>query len=175
MSLPCRGQPSKQPTRASRRRFWEHGSAVSKPARASLRWFHGWLLSGKCFYKYERKPLVVEWTDSSGARCGGCDFNPDVGWVMAWTCKWPAWIRDKYSHGSSNYKELRTLLVSLQRQEAAFDADGHCAQFGTVKLCFTDNKFVADVLASGASSSPDMGPVLRAIRFPISDLNKSIK
>ena len=151
-------------TRASRRRFWEQGAAFSKLARSSLRWWHRFLLSGECFYRREKKPLIVEWTDSSGARCGGCDVNPDVGWVSAWTAEWPKWIRDKYSHGASNYKELRTLLVSLQRQEAAFDADGHCAHFGTVKICFTDNKFVADVLASGASSSSDMSPILRAIR-----------
>jgi len=151
-------------TRASRRRFWEQGAAFSKLARSSLRWWHRFLLSGECFYRREKKPLIVEWTDSSGARCGGCDVNPDVGWVSAWTAEWPKWIRDKYSHGASNYKELRTLLVSLQRQEAAFDTDGHCAHFGTVKLCFTDNKFVADVLANGASSSSDMGPILRAIR-----------
>jgi hypothetical protein len=96
--------------------------------------------------------LVVTWGDGSGTGTGGTLEHVHVGksdpmpemetWMGAWT--------PQVFHFDSNWKELRTLLWTLERIARR---DDHTRVRGTTLFYFTDNQVVYYVVQGGSSSS----------------------
>jgi hypothetical protein len=107
--------------------------------------------------------LVVTWGDGSGTGTGGTlervqigqhDAIPEIEtWMGAWA--------PQVFHFDSNWKELRTLLWTLQR--CLRRPDRHIYR-GTTLFYFTDNMVSYYVVQNGSSSSPELHKLTREIK-----------
>ena len=104
--------------------------------------------------------LTVNWGDGSGTGTGGTsetfeDFKllPMETWMGAWATH--------VHHFSSNWRELRTLVWSLERHLHSKRTD---LRRGTV-FYFTDNIVTYYVMQNGSSSSPELHKLVRAAKL----------
>jgi hypothetical protein len=104
--------------------------------------------------------LTVDWGDGSGTGTGGTsetldDFKllPMQTWMGAWATH--------VHHFSSNWRELRTLVWSLERH---CQADRQDMRGGTV-FYFTDNIVTYFVMQNGSSASPELHKLVRAAKL----------
>jgi hypothetical protein len=104
--------------------------------------------------------LTVDWGDGSGTGTGGTSETfedqkliPMKTWMGAWA--------PHVHHFSSNWRELRTLVWSLERHVQANRND---MKGGTV-FYFTDNIVSYFVMQNGSSSSPELYKLVRAAKL----------
>ena len=104
--------------------------------------------------------LTVDWGDGSGTGTGGTsetldDFKllPMQTWMGAWATH--------VHHFSSNWRELRTLVWSLERH---LQADRKDMKGGTV-FYFTDNIVTYFVMQNGSSTSPRLHKLVRTAKL----------
>lgn len=105
--------------------------------------------------------LTVDWGDGSGTGTGGTSetFNDTAGLLpmQTWMGAWAPHVH----HFSSNWRELRTLVWSLERH---CQADRKDMQGGTV-FYFTDNIVTYFVMQNGSSSSAELHKLVRAAKL----------
>jgi hypothetical protein len=106
--------------------------------------------------------LTATWGDGSGTGTGGTietldPKNPDTsGWIDTWMGTWAPIV----SHFDSNWRELRTLLWTLERLYDR-NPDGH---IGGTLFYFTDNLVSYYAVQNGSSSSPALHDLVRQIK-----------
>jgi hypothetical protein len=109
--------------------------------------------------------LVVTWGDGSGTGTGGTLERVKIGktdplptvetWMGAWS--------PQVFHFDSNWKELRTILWTLE-QRCYRRPDRHI-YWGTTLFYFTDNQVSYFVVQGGSSSSPELHKLVREIKI----------
>jgi hypothetical protein len=102
--------------------------------------------------------LVPQWGDGSGTGTGwtlGMPDQPLTMWKGAWS---PAVF-----HFTSNWKELRTILLSLQ--QIAAKPELRLAAHSTTLFYFTDNMVSYYIAAGGCSSEPQLHLLIRQIKL----------
>jgi len=125
-----------------------------------LRWWERALHRGLRRYARSRAQNVlgVTWGDGSGTGTGGTfQIVPADGGsstLEAWMGLWEPQV----FHFSSNWKELRTLLHTLDRER------GNERLRGCTVFYFTDNMVSYYVAHSGGSSSPELHKLLRQLK-----------
>jgi hypothetical protein len=98
--------------------------------------------------------LIPTFGDGSGMGTGGTIQYPDEPMKM-WTGAWSP----RVWHFSSNWKELRTLLATLQHAEKDNKPIG-----GSTLFYFTDNLVTYYIVSSGSSCSPELHRLIVAIK-----------
>lgn len=123
-----------------------------------LEWWDTFLRVGDGRYARSERSgtLIPSWGDGSGTGAGGTLGLPDCPLQM-WMGQWSPIV---YSY-SSNWKELKTLLLTLRRLK---DTD-RSAALGTTVFYFTDNSTTYWIAASGSSSSPGLHALIEEIRL----------
>jgi hypothetical protein len=133
-------------------------STVGPDVRTDLEWWRHFLYHGG--ERYARSAasatLVPMWGDGSGTGTGGTFLLPD-GPLQMWKGKWVPVVYDF----TSNWKELATLKLSLERAIQA----GEAKLRGTTVFYFTDNSTTYWIGASGSSPSPRLHQLIREIRM----------
>ena len=100
--------------------------------------------------------LVPSWGDGSGTGTGGTVDIPGQGFKL-WMGQWSPTVYKE----SSNWKELKTLLLTLQYL-AALPGD-HLR--GVTLFYFTDNSPTYFVIASGSSTSPGLHALVEQVQL----------
>jgi hypothetical protein len=135
---------------------------LSASTLADLEWWHEFLQlnPGNPSRSGAAGHLTVDWGDGSGTGTGGTsetfeDFKlqPMETWMGAWATH--------VHHFSSNWRELRTLVWSLERHCQANRTD---MKGGTV-FYFTDNIVTYFVMQNGSSSSKELHKLVRAAKL----------
>lgn len=99
--------------------------------------------------------LIPSYGDGSGTGTGGTVELPGQG-LVAWMGRWAPYVFVQ----TSNWKELKTLLLTLQRL-----TDHHReAVRGTTLFYFTDNSATYYICAAGSSRSPGLQCLVEQIR-----------
>ena len=130
---------------------------VPAEVREDLRWWITFLRHGgsQASRMAQSATLVPTWGDGSGTGTGGTYTLPDRPLKM-WKGKWSPFV---YQF-SSNWKELYTLLLTLQ-QLADDDPD---SVRHTTLFYFTDNSATYWIASSGSSSSPSLHRLITEIK-----------
>lgn len=123
-------------------------------------WERALRLGLRCYARSRLQDVLgVTWGDGSGTGTGGTvQLVPQGGGEMtieAWMGIW----EPQLFHNSANWKEARTLLHTLEREENATRLQG-CTVF-----YFTDNQITYWIVNSGGSSSVGLHKLLRRIKF----------
>ena len=105
--------------------------------------------------------LVPTWGDGSGTGTGGTILLPDAP-LHLWMGQWTPTVHSF----SSNWKELKTLLLTLQQVSA--NAPGQVE--GTTMFYFTDNAVTYYITSSGSSRSPGLHDLIKQIQLLTLDL-----
>jgi hypothetical protein len=123
-----------------------------------LTWWDTYLRvgDGRCARSLRSGTLIPSWGDGSGTGTGGTLGLPDQPLRM-WMGQWSPVV---YSY-SSNWKELKTLLLTLRHLKATDRA----AVYGTTVFYFTDNSTTYWIAASGSSPSPGLHALIEEIRL----------
>jgi hypothetical protein len=104
--------------------------------------------------------IMGTWGDGSGTGTGGT-VEPlgqtGLPRLEAWMGAWNPWVY----RFSSNWKELRTLLWTLERLE---ESDEHRLK-GVTLFYFTDNMTTYYVVQNGSSKSPELHRLIRSIKW----------
>ena len=140
---------------------WETSRTITSGMRRCMRVLHRAFHDDECFYgrRQGRRHVTVQFGDASGKYCGGATRSPS-GAVEAWNAKWPERVRHAFG---SNYKELRRVLVQMQRHLAAHESGAARSVAGHSILDFTDNTYTASVLARGRADTVEGTALVRAI------------
>ena len=129
---------------------------------------HWWIDALKCGLSKQGQPtdlatLIVTWGDGSGTGAGGTsnlatsNDSPNVTALSVWKGVWAAQV----SSFSSNWKELRTLLFTLEHEKHL----GGSRVKGRRLLYFTDNMVSYDVFRRGTSSSTPLWTLFLKIKL----------
>ena len=130
---------------------------LSKNAREDLTWWSLILRLDVCRPVRMKKAatLVPTFGDGSGTGTGGTFKLPHSGLTM-WMGQWSPF----FFHNTSNWKELKTLLLTMQEL-----ATHHANQVRyTTLFYFTDNSTTYYVCSKGSSTSPGLHALVREIR-----------
>ena len=100
--------------------------------------------------------LVPTWGDGSGTGTGGTLHYPGEP-LQLWMGQWSPAVH----HQSSNWKELKTLLLTLQQ----FASRPRSETEGVTLFYFTDNSVTYYVTSSGASPSPGLHALVEEIQL----------
>jgi hypothetical protein len=107
-------------------------------------------------YCTEQGVLGISYGDGSGSGTGGTvqigDHHGECPTMDAWM---GTWARQVHSF-SSNWKELRTLVHTLERE-----LGGQGRLLGATLFYFTDNLVTYYIVSGGSSSSPELQKLLR--------------
>ena len=142
-------------------------SKVSDASRKGLRWWatalHS-LTTGRQARTSRAGVLVPTWGDGSGTGTGGTAQLPGLQLEM-WM---GAWSKQVVIHESSNWKELRTLDLTVER----ILADPHKRKLigGTTMFYFTDNMVTYYIALAGSSSKPGLHLLIERIKLNIMKL-----
>jgi hypothetical protein len=139
-------------------------TTLTPDIRVDLVWWATFLAVGGGRFACATKSatLVPTWGGGSGTGTGGTYQLPPSGTfeecqpLKMWKGKWRP-IVYKYS---SNWKELQTLNLTLQRLEE----DDPASIRGTTVFYFTDNSTVYWISAAGSSKSPTLHVLIEEIR-----------
>jgi hypothetical protein len=121
-------------------------AALTETDRIGLCWWRQALLTdaSRTCRSVQAGTLIPTWGDGSGTGTGGTYQLPDSKLEM-WMGVWAPQV----FHFSSNWKELRTLLATLERAREQRDKVR-----GATFFYFTDNIVSYYIVSSGASPSP---------------------
>ena len=100
--------------------------------------------------------LIPSFGDGSGTGTGGTIQYPDKTQLTLWMGAW----EPRVWHFSSNWKELRTLLATLQQAKR----DENKTVSGSTFFYFTDNLVAYYIVSSGSSTSPELHKLIVAIK-----------
>ena len=131
---------------------------VPAAVRADLRWWKQ-ILEHRIYREAsgERSgTLVPTWGDGSGTGTGGTLALPGES-LQCWMGQWSPFV----FHHSSNWKELRTLLLTLQQARDSYQSEVE----GASVFYFTDNLVTYWVVNNGTSKNPDLHTLVRAIKL----------
>ena len=99
--------------------------------------------------------LIPSYGDGSGTGTGGTFALPGKG-LVAWMGRWTPYVFTQ----SSNWKELKTLSLTLQRL-----SDHHSTEVrGATLFYFTDNSATYYICSAGSSRSPGLQALVEQIR-----------
>ena len=131
---------------------------IPDPVRAEMDW---WLLipaddRGRKLRSSKSSTLIPTWGDGSGTGTGGTVRLPDEP-LHLWMGQWAPMVH----HHSSNWKELKTLLLTLQQLSTKCQASVD----GTTVFHFTDNTATHCVTSGGSSSSPGPHALVEKIQL----------
>jgi hypothetical protein len=102
--------------------------------------------------------LIPSMGDGSGTGTGGTvQYSNTTAPLEMWMGVWSP----RVFHFSSNWKEMRTLLATLQRAKATHRSDID----GTTFFYFTDNIVVYFAVTSGSSTSPGLQAMVEQIKL----------
>ena len=109
--------------------------------------------------------LARQWTDASSSGTGYMHLGRDerglpLTELQVMAGVWPRHLQMQ----SSNWRELRTILYTLQQAHKKQEATGHRALDGTVLYAFTDNAVSASSINKGTSKSPALMRLVRGLR-----------
>jgi hypothetical protein len=100
--------------------------------------------------------LVVTWGDGSGTGTGGTSESlSQRGHLETWMGSWAPHVQ----HFDSNWRELRTLLWTVERKVQ----QGQELQ-GATLFYFTDNMVTYYIVHNGSSRSPELHKIIRRIK-----------
>ena len=121
--------------------------------------------TGKRLMRGDWVTLVREWTDASKSGAGvstlhNCDAGKPLTQLQFLSGVWPRHLQ----LNSSNWRECRTILYSLQKALQQQDSTGVRALDGAVLYVFTDNAVSASVINRGTSTSTALMRLVRGIR-----------
>jgi hypothetical protein len=109
--------------------------------------------------------LVPSWGDGSGTGTGGTINCPDGPFKM-WMGQWSPTVY----HFSSNWKELKTLLITLQHlKHTGTDLDG------VTVFYFTDNSTTYWIAKAGSSGSPGLHLLIEQVLLLTLDLGANLQ
>jgi hypothetical protein len=137
-------------------------TTLPSAVRRDLEWWSTYLLEGGGRYARatQSATLVPTWGDGSGTGTGGTYQLPnrfvEERPLQMWKGKWSP-IVYKFS---SNWKELQTLNLTLQRLEE----DDPESIKGTTVFYFTDNSTTYWISAAGSSKNPALHALIEEIR-----------
>jgi hypothetical protein len=131
---------------------------VNAAVLRDLLWWRRFLLIGKGRLARSTRAatLIPAWGDGSGTGTGGTLGIPSQPLEM-WMGQWSPIV---YSF-SSNWKEAKTLHLSMLRIEATYKE----AARGTTLFYFTDNYVTYCIMASGSSTSPALHQLVEEIKL----------
>ena len=145
--------------------YYYQPAIMTDMAWSDLLWWKELLKNNPCHSHRPLYPgaLVVPWGDGSGTGTGG-----SIQFVTNTTPETPSTISDKelwmaiwnpklISSASSNWKELRTLLTSLQRETTTKRL------YGRRVVYFTDNLVTYWIMHNRTSSSPGLHTLVKSI------------
>jgi hypothetical protein len=143
--------------------YYTH-TAITDGVREDLKWWQALLNRDIARTARSAKAgvLIPSWGDGSGTGTGGTIQVPD-GPLAMWMGKWTPFV----FHHSSNWKELKTLLLTLQALRSTHSRD--MAQ--TTIFYFTDNSTTYWVCSSGSSRSPGLHTLVEQIKLLELELN----
>jgi hypothetical protein len=102
--------------------------------------------------------LTAAWGDGSGTGTGGTDEALEAkGKIGTWMGTWAPHVR----HHDSNWKELRTLLWTLERARKK----NHSLLRGGTFFYFTDNSSVYYIIKGGSSKNSELHQLARNIKI----------
>lgn len=129
---------------------------LTPEVREDLIWWDTFLrVGGGCHARSDRSAtLIPSWGDGSGTGTGGTLGLPDCPLQM-WMGQWSPTV----CTFSSNWKELKTLLLALQHLWGC-----KCRVQGATIFYFTDNMTTCWIAASGSSRSPGLHSLIEEIR-----------
>jgi hypothetical protein len=131
---------------------------LSDECMKDLWWWHAFLEAnpGNTSRTGCSSSLLGTWGDGSGTGTGGTIEEQRVPELEAWMGTW----HPRVHHFSSNWKELRTLLWTLQQI-----ARSGRSRRGMTIFYFTDNMTTYCVVQNGSSNSPKLHKLVRAIKL----------
>ena len=141
---------------------------ISDPVRREMLWWVRLLQSrqGRGLHCFRSGVLIPTWGDGSGTGTGGTISLPGAPMEL-WMGQWSP----KVHHFSSNWKELSTLLLTLER--LAGDPDRRVK--GCTVFYFTDNTTTYYVVAGGSSRSPGLHQLVERIQWLTLELQCQIE
>ena len=111
-------------------------------------------------YSRQQGTLGISYGDGSGSGTGGTiqvgDHHGECPTMEAWMGTWTARVHSF----SSNWKELRTLVHTLERE-----IGGKGLLRNSTLFYFTDNLVTYYIVTSGSSSSPELQKLLRRLKY----------
>ena len=143
--------------------FFYSTTALSPDGWKDLEWWHESLQLDICATARSRDActLSVNWGDGSGTGTGGTsqwyDATGPVPEMSMWMGVWTKEVH--HFDRSSNWKELRTILLALERQATSTSLQGRLVFY------FTDNMVSYHIMRSGSSSSPTLHDLVREIKL----------
>ena len=143
--------------------FYYSMTTVSQEAWEDLGWWTQALKTDVCAQARARDAttLSINWGDGSGTGTGGTNQWIDAKGPVAQLDMWMGVWTDQVHHfdRSSNWKELRTILLALERHSSSN------ALRGRLVFYFTDNMVSYHILRSGSSTSPALHSLIRDIKL----------
>ena len=131
---------------------------VTDEVRRDMTWWSRILQvpGGRVLRSHISGTLVPTWGDGSGTGTGGTIQIPGDG-MKLWMGQWSPTVY----HHSSNWKELKTLLLTLQHLAGL---NGNPLE-GATLFYFTDNSTTYYVTSAGASKSPGLHSLVEQIQL----------
>jgi len=125
---------------------------------SDLQWWEAILTQevSRTAYPLKGATLVPTYGDGSGTGTGGTIELPNSGLTM-WMGQWST----KVASNTSNWKELKTLLLVLQQLHQGPQAE---EVRGVTLFYFTDNMVTYYIGAAGSSSTPALHDLIKAAR-----------
>ena len=130
---------------------------ISQAVKREMNWWSRLLADprGRGLRSATSSALVPTWGDGSGTGTGGTISLPD-GPMRLWMGQWSPAVY----HHSSNWKELQTLLLTLQQ----LAQDNPPSVGGSTVFHFTDNSVTYCVTSAGSSRSPELHKLVEQIQ-----------
>jgi hypothetical protein len=133
--------------------------------RKDLQWWHNALSIGNGTYLLRNKDvrLRVHYTDGSGYGTGGCSHaftDEKLPTLEYFSGLW----RQEVTSMTSNWKELRSILIALRRERINAEKAGVRTPLWRTRIYhLTDNLVSESILTKGTSTSPKLQQLLREI------------
>jgi hypothetical protein len=135
---------------------------LSEAEWLDLEWWEVFLKEPRTVQAYssQQGTLGISFGDGSGSGTGGTvqilDRHGECPNMEAWMGTWSPCVHSF----SSNWKELRTLVHTLERE---LERGGRLAR--STLFYFTDNLVTYYIVSSGSSSSPELQKLLRRLKY----------
>ena len=145
------------PSRLPRWHMYATTVILSDEAWEDLNWWHAFVKDnpGCSSRTGTASSLAATWGDGSGTGTGGSFEKAGEGPLDVWMGTWAPHVQ----HQSSNWRELRTLLRTLERERERGRVQD------TTLFYFTDNLVTYFIVQGGSSTSPELHRLIRRIQI----------